>query len=82
MPMDSVTQENVASILADKDAAEQELTKLRATSLEKMWLSELDVFDKDYATYKTKRQQIQSGIAPSGKDGVIKKTGKKVVITK
>jgi DNA topoisomerase-2 len=82
MPMDSVTQENVASILADKDAAEQELAKLRATSLEKMWLSELDVFDKEYASYKTKRQQIQSGIALSGKDGAIKKMGKKIVITK
>jgi hypothetical protein len=61
MPMDSVTEENVASILADRDAAQKELDKLMATTLTQMWLTELDVLDREYDAYRTKREQIQSG---------------------
>lgn len=61
MPMDSVTEENVASILADRDAAQKELDKLMATPLTQMWLDELDVLDREYDLYKAKREQIQSG---------------------
>jgi len=32
-----------------------------ATSLEKMWIGELDVLEREYDTYKLKRQHIQSG---------------------
>ncbi len=61
MPMDSVTEENVASILADRDAAQKELDKLMATPLTQMWLDELDVLEHEYDLYKAKREQIQSG---------------------
>jgi hypothetical protein len=61
MPMDSVTQENVANILKEKADAEQELAQLRATTCEQMWLRELDVLDREYDVYKRKREQIQSG---------------------
>jgi DNA topoisomerase-2 len=61
MPMDSVTEENVASILSDRDAAQKELDKLMATPLTQMWLEELDVLDREYDVYKAKREQIQSG---------------------
>ena len=61
MPMDSVTEENVASIMKDRDNAVKELELLRKTSLEKMWLSELDNLEKEYTTYKTYREKVQSG---------------------
>ena len=61
MPMDSVTQENVQSILKEKEETEKELNILTATTLEKMWLSELDEFEREYGVYKKRREQIQSG---------------------
>jgi DNA topoisomerase-2 len=61
MPMDSVTQENVAQIMREKENTEQELTVLKNTSLEKMWLQELNVLDVHYDVYKKQREQIQNG---------------------
>jgi len=83
MPMDSVTEENVMHILQEKDNAYQELKKLTETTLQQMWLAELDHFEKEYARYKDRRREIQFGI-PAAKSGkvVIKKTGRKVVIKK
>jgi DNA topoisomerase-2 len=60
MPMDSVTQENVESIMKEKANAEKELADLKATSLEKMWLNELDILEANYDMYKAKRELIQS----------------------
>jgi DNA topoisomerase-2 len=75
MPMDSVTEENVASIMKDKENAVNELELLRKTSLEKMWLSELDTLEKEYTTYKSYREKVQSG-SGSVKVKVIKKKKK------
>jgi len=63
MPMDSVTEENVASIMKERDNTEKDLERLRKTSLENMWLSELDTLEKEYTTYKSYREKIQSGSA-------------------
>jgi DNA topoisomerase-2 len=61
MPMDSVTEENVASIMKEKADTETELAILRATTLETMWLNELDSLEKEYDIYKKKREVIQTG---------------------
>jgi hypothetical protein len=61
MPMDSVTNENVANILKEKETTESELAALIATTLEKMWLNELDVFDKEYDVYKKSREALLQG---------------------
>ena len=61
MPMDSVTDENVASIMKEKDDTQMELTVLTNTTLEQMWLGELATFKKNYMTYRQKREKIQSG---------------------
>jgi DNA topoisomerase-2 len=60
MPMDSVTEENVAHIIADRDSAQKELDILLATSLSQMWMGELDTLEREYDVYKVKREQIQS----------------------
>ena len=61
MPMDSVTKENVENIMKEKETTELELAALKAMTLEKMWLNELDVLDREYAVYKVKREKIQAG---------------------
>jgi DNA topoisomerase-2 len=72
MPMDSVTEENVASIMKEKADTEMELACLRATTLETMWSNELNALESEYDNYKKKREVIQSGNA------VLKNTIKKI----
>jgi len=78
MPMDSVTQENVEQILKEKTQCEKDLEVLIATTLEKMWYSELEAFEKEYTIYKAKREKIQaSGVGPQ-----VKKIVKKPAVAK
>ena len=79
MPMDSVTEEHVAKILKEKTDTEEELETLLATTLEQMWMKELDVFSTEYAGYKSKREKIQMAGVVKPKVSVIKKVVKKVV---
>jgi DNA topoisomerase-2 len=72
MPMDSVTTENVDAIMKEKETTETELAVLKATALEKMWLTELDVLGIHYTAYKTKREKIQAG-SVSKETKVVKK---------
>lgn len=76
MPMDSVTEENVDTIMKEKATTETELEILKKTSLEKMWITELNNLDKEYTKYKTKREKIQQG---SGNTKQSTTTKKKVV---
>jgi len=76
MPMDSVTEENVANIMKEKADTETELATLKATSLETMWLRELETLEREYDTYKKKRETIQAGQPGSNeKKKVMKKKG-------
>jgi DNA topoisomerase-2 len=61
MPMDSVTQENVDAIMKEKENTETELNVLKSTTLEKMWLQELETLELQYDLYKKHRENIQSG---------------------
>jgi hypothetical protein len=61
MPMDSVTQENVANIMKEKENTEIELNALKSKTLQKMWLDELNLLETEYNVYKLKREKIQSG---------------------
>jgi DNA topoisomerase-2 len=61
MPMDSVTLENAEHIMRERDICEKELATLRGTSLETIWLSELDNLEREYAGYKIRRAQLQAG---------------------
>ena len=72
MPMDSVTEENVEKILKEKTDAEKELNKLKKTTLETMWLSELESLQTEYKKYQLLRENIQKG-APSTSSKKVKK---------
>ena len=61
MTMDSVTAENVERIMQEKAAAEQALAVLMATSLETMWIQELDQFEG------RKRRSVESTTGPKKK---------------
>jgi DNA topoisomerase-2 len=73
MPMDSVTNENVEKLRKERDDALRELDVLRSTTLEQMWLAELNTLETKYMQYKLKREDIQAA-AP--------KTAKKATATK
>jgi DNA topoisomerase-2 len=75
MTMDSVTSENVAAILKEKADTEMQLETLKATTLEKMWLSELQMLEVQYEIYKGRREKLQEATT-SGTDK------KKVVVKK
>jgi len=77
--MDSVTQENVDKIMKEKEESEAELEVLRKTTLETMWLNELNVLSKEYDNYQKKRVLIQSGQGESVKKVMKKKVVKKSV---
>ena len=74
MPMDSVTEENVAKILNDKCNKERELAIIKSTTIHQMWSSELDNLLEQYLEYKTTRQRLM--------DGVDVKANKKKIVSK
>jgi DNA topoisomerase-2 len=78
MPMDSVTIENVDRLRKERDDTQRELDALVATTLEQMWMTELDTLEKVYAEYKKDRQQLQEATVLEEKKG----TKKKVVAKK
>jgi DNA topoisomerase-2 len=85
MTMDSVTSENVAAILKEKADTEMQLETLKATTLEKMWLSELQMLEVQYEIYKGRREKLQEATssATDKKKVVVKKVvAKKVVVKK
>jgi len=73
LPMDSVTDENVAHIMKEKTDTEVELKVLKGTTLEQMWLGELTILEKEYDVYKLKREKIQQGGSSEQKTKIIKK---------
>ena len=73
MPMNSVSAENVQKIMRDHETKMAELQRLKSTTVEQMWLSELDVLEKEYGEYQMERAQAQLGETVK----VAKKSGKK-----
>ena len=59
MPMDSVSEENVEKLLKDKGDRERELKKLKTTSIQQMWLRELEELKDQYGKFKITREKMQ-----------------------
>jgi DNA topoisomerase-2 len=75
MAMNSVTEENVAKIVREKAETETVRAALEAKTVETMWLEELDLFDREYASYRVIREKIQA-------EGVVPKKGSTATATK
>jgi DNA topoisomerase-2 len=73
MPMNSVTTEHVENLQKEHADTERELCLLQETTLEKMWLNELQIFETEYKQYRTKRESIQSGTTQKPKNTISKK---------
>ena len=77
MPMDSVTIENVDRLRKDRDDVMKELEVLRQTSLEQMWMRELDVLETKYVQYKKIREDLQNAVVKKQKVAAKKVVAKK-----
>jgi DNA topoisomerase-2 len=73
MPMDSVTTENVEKLRRERDETLRELEVLRQTTLEQMWLRELDALELRYRDYKKLREDLQSAVATEKKKSLKRK---------
>ena len=75
MAMDSVSEENVEKICNECKEKDIELSTVRNTTIQEMWLKELDQLETVYQEYVLERKRMLQ-------DEPVKKTGKKVVIKK
>ena len=73
MPMDSVCEEKFLELLKEKGKKEAELEKIKSTSIEDMWLSELDELNTEYCKYKNDRKVRAMGLTSKKKTKKIKK---------
>ena len=79
MPMDSVTAENVDRLKKERDETIRELEVLRQTTLEQMWMRELDTLESKYVQYKKIREDLQNAVPKKPKVApkkVVPKVGK------
>ena len=61
MPMDSVSEENVEKLLKEHHEKQDELERINSTTIETMWLSELEILEHEYQEYQKERELSQSG---------------------
>jgi hypothetical protein len=59
--MDSVSEENVEKMLNEHEEKQNELERIKSTTIEQMWLSELEILENEYKEYKKERKQSQIG---------------------
>lgn len=82
MTMDSVSEENVEKLIKELNENMDELDRIKATSIEQMWLSELEILENEYQEYQKEREQSQIGeIKITKKNTITKVSGgaKKIV---
>ena len=82
--MDSVSEENVEKLLKEHHAKQDELERIKETTIEKMWLSELTILEHEYQEYQKERELSQSGDSKILKKKTVTKVsgGAKKVIKK
>ena len=61
MAMDSVTEENVVKINKEHENKIQSLEKIKATTVNQMWLTELSELETEYGKYREQRMQLMKG---------------------
>ena len=74
MTIDSVEEENMAKLLKDRDLKLEEHKILNKTSIEKMWLTDLDRFEAEYDKYCIARKDRLVGTKKKRKVKKKKKT--------
>ena len=80
MPMDSVSQENYDKMIQEHKTKFDELEVVKKTTIQKMWLDELDLLENEYIEYLKERKRAMLGEGGDKKQMV--KTGTKKVVKK
>ena len=76
--MDSVTEENVETIMKEKENTEKDIEVLQRHLFKLFSQRELNTLEKEYDKYKLIREKIQT----TGSTGTVKKANKKIKIVK
>ena len=79
MPMDSVTEENVERLFKELGDNQVTLDKIKATTINQMWMSELDTLKSAYLEYKEERERLMLG-EEKPKKKIIKKIVKPKIV--
>jgi DNA topoisomerase-2 len=82
MPMDSVTEENVERLNKEHGNKAVELETIKSTTINKMWLDELDKLSHEYLAYKEERTRLMNGEDAKPKKKVVAKASAKKVVKK
>jgi len=82
MPMDSVTEENVERLNKEHNNTETDLENIKSTSINKMWMDELEKLSQEYIYYKEERVKIMNGEDAKPKKKITAKTSAKKVVKK
>ena len=79
MPMDSVSEENVEKLITEHNNKSTELISIKNTTIEQMWLLELDILENEYKEYQKEREISQMGDIKIPKKKTVGKSVKKIV---
>ena len=80
MKIESVEEENMLKLLKERDIKIKELEVIKKTTIEKMWINELDKLQLEYIKYKKDRIEKLYGLTKTKK--IKKKVIKKIKIKK
>ena len=73
MSMDAVSEENIEKLLKEHQYKNDELIRIKSTSIEEMWLTELEILEHEYQEYLKEREESQNGVTK--KKGIAKVIG-------
>ena len=83
MPMDSVTEENVTKLLAERDTTRIAHTKLYETSIQHLWCKDLDELEQEYRKWAEAAEAAGSvGSAAGGANAKAPQVKKKLTVKK
>ena len=81
MPMNSVTEENVAKLLKEHGDKTAELNKVMSMSPQQMWFKELSQLEEEYAKFREERERMTMGLGePLAKKKVVAKKPKLSIV--
>ena len=82
MPMDSVTDENVKNLLAERDSKRAQHQGLSDTSIQALWTRDLDELEVEYRKWVAAGETAATGTKTSSAGGGAVATKKKMVVKK
>ena len=81
LPMDSVSEENVEKLNREHKDKSDELQRIKETTVQHMWQSELEYLEQEYCRYRAERSQNEGNDKKKSSSKIVAKPGsvKKVV---